>query len=119
MLIKGWLVDIYGHKQPNGQSNLPKDHRGREQPNGAPSIVRFIAHFPHDSSIERLTSSQTTANDSDHRRMRRLLSHAFSEKALGAQEPLITRYVDLLMLRLKQQASDPATSVVDIVKWYK
>ena len=50
--------------------------------------------------------------------MRRLQSHMFSEKALKAQEPLITRYVDKLISRLHQQAKKPQTSTVDLVKWY-
>ena len=50
--------------------------------------------------------------------MRRLQSHMFSEKALKAQEPLITGYVDKLISRLHQQAKKPQTTTVDLVKWY-
>ena len=39
----------------------------------------------------------------DHSRMRRLLSHAFSEKALREQEPLLQSYVDTLMQKLREQ----------------
>jgi hypothetical protein len=50
--------------------------------------------------------------------MRRLQAHAFSEKALSGQEPIIKHYVDLLTLQLHQQAERPNGSVVDMVRWY-
>ena len=55
-----------------------------------------------------------TANRTDHQWMRRLISHAFSEKALRDQEPLIQMYVDLLVQRLKETGSKPT----DLVSWY-
>lgn len=65
-----------------------------------------------------ITLSQLTANEKDHRRMRRLQSHMFSEKALIAQEPLIASYVNKLVSRLHEQARKPETAAVDLVKWY-
>jgi len=65
-----------------------------------------------------ITPVQIAANDEDHRRMRRLQSHMFSEKALIAQEPLITGYVDKLISRLQEHAGNPATAVLDLVMWY-
>ena len=51
--------------------------------------------------------------------MRRLLSHAFSEKALSAQVPLVNSYVDLLINNLHRKAKEGSGStIVDIVKWY-
>lgn len=52
----------------------------------------------------------------DHRRQRRLLSHAFSTTALQEQEDYVTCYVDLLIQRLHEnvRSGDP---VVDICKW--
>ena len=58
------------------------------------------------------------ASDEDHSRQRRLLTHAFSEKALRDQEPLIGLYVDLLITKLYEQISGPSTGKVDMVKWY-
>lgn len=58
------------------------------------------------------------SNDVDHSRMRRLLSHAFSESALREQEPLITRYLDLLIGKLYDQARYPEHCTVDLVSWY-
>jgi hypothetical protein len=62
---------------------------------------------------------KVSANDEDHRRIRRLQSHMFSEKALSGQEPLINSYVNKLIIRLHEETSNLETSVVDMVKWYK
>lgn len=57
-----------------------------------------------------------TANDEDHTRFRRALAHAFSEKALRDQEPLIRNYIDLLVEKLNDMVS--SGEKVDMVKWY-
>ena len=43
------------------------------------------------------------SNDSDQSRMRHLLSHAFSEPALQEQEPIISRYLDLMVSNLYER----------------
>ena len=68
---------------------------------------------PGDNCIHSILS----ANDADHARYRRLLSHAFSERALRHQEYLIQSYIDLLIHRLQDCASLPETAIVDIAKW--
>lgn len=57
----------------------------------------------------------TVRDDADHTRYRRLLNHAFSEKALQEQSPLIKKYVDLLISRLHEHAGDGPQ---DMVKWF-
>jgi cytochrome P450 len=57
----------------------------------------------------------TALDDDEHTRIRRLVWHAFSEKALQEQSPLIKRYVDLLIFRLKENA---AKEEQDLVRWY-
>ena len=68
---------------------------------------------PGDNGIHSILS----ANDADHARYRRLLSHAFSERALRQQENLVQSYIDLLVHQLQGFASSPDTPLVDIVKW--
>ena len=58
------------------------------------------------------------ADEASHSRMRRNLSHAFSDKALKEQETLIQGYVDLLVHRLHEQIEEAPKGPVDIVKWY-
>lgn len=86
--------DIYGHRQ--GHAPMPKDTAFYNRPpNGAHSLI--------------------TAERADHTRYRRLVSHAFSDKALREQEPLIKGYVDLLIQRLHEHVS---TGPLDMVAWY-
>ncbi|OKL57586.1 hypothetical protein UA08_07275 [Talaromyces atroroseus] len=57
------------------------------------------------------------SNDVNHARMRRLLSHAFSESSLRGQGPIIGSYVNLLIQRLHDVAQNGARSV-DLVPWF-
>jgi cytochrome P450 len=50
-------------------------------------------------------------------RMRKLLSHAFSDSALREQESLIHSYCNLLITRLYDQVKGPSKGKVDIVSW--
>ncbi len=70
---------------------------------------------PGDNGIHSILS----ANNADHARYRRLLAHAFSEKALHEQEYLPLAYIDLLTRRLRGIVSSSGNhgAVVDIVKW--
>lgn len=56
------------------------------------------------------------ADDADHTRFRKALSHAFSEKALGDQEPLMKVYIDLTIEKMKDIAASEGPA--DMVKWY-
>jgi cytochrome P450 len=56
------------------------------------------------------------SNEADHSRLRRNLSHAFSDKALRSQEALIMSYVNLLIHKLGEHAEKNLP--VDIMRWY-
>ena len=73
-----------------GHENMQKDPAWYAQPPVASHII--------------------VANDADHTRFRRVLSHAFSEKALAQQEVLLQGYVDLLVNRLKEVISKESGS---------
>ncbi|KAI1001144.1 Cytochrome P450 monooxygenase [Podosphaera aphanis] len=92
--------EIYGHASSSDKTgNLPKDFRvQRPTVSGAASII--------------------TANTEDHRRLRRIQTHMFSEKVLLTQEPLIKTFSEKLVARLHEKASSPSTEIVNIVKWY-
>jgi cytochrome P450 len=94
--------DIYGHRtagKPNFQKELkfygPDLFAGEE---GAAGIVR--------------------ADDNGHGRQRRLVSHAFSDKALKEQEPLFKRYVDLLVQKVSAIVEKDPTAKINLVDWY-
>ncbi|KAJ5913921.1 hypothetical protein N7504_002804 [Penicillium tannophilum] len=87
---------IYGTRPGHGQKQ--KDFRYYPPTiGGAPSII--------------------VSNDADHSRMRRLLSHAFSDSSLRGQEPIIKTYVDLLMQRLREKCEN-GSKALDMVAWY-
>ncbi|OQV06561.1 hypothetical protein CLAIMM_11111 [Cladophialophora immunda] len=87
---------IYGHKKA-GQLSFQKDKR-----------LYRSALTPADNIL--------LAGDTAHSRQRRLLSHAFSEKALRGQEGILNGYLDLLIRRLTTEAE--AGKVVNLVQWY-
>ena len=87
--------DIYGHGHKQFQKwQIPK------QPGEAGKL--------HDNIL--------TANDADHTRLRKSLAHAFSEKALRDQEPLMKVYIDLMIEKLKDVAE--SREKTDMMKWY-
>lgn len=75
-------------------------------------------HFQKDLLLFADTDNIVTATDADHSRMRRLLSHAFSDKALLEQEPLIQGYVNTLVDGLKKQIDGPAKGKVNFSDWF-
>ena len=89
--------DIYGFHP--GKPNFPKNPLWMQ---------------PGENGIHSILS----ANDADHSRYRRLLAHAFSERALRQQEELLLSYVELLMSRLRELADSSETAVVNIVEWF-
>ena len=86
--------DIYGNQA--GQAQNPKD--------------RIMLIAPHKGIPDNIIR----ANDADHSRYRRLMSYAFSAKALEEQQPLITAYVDLLIERLKENTN----KAQNMTAWY-
>lgn len=85
--------DIYSFRQ--GQQQMPKVLRTKPI-NGRPNLM--------------------SASDEDHARQRKLLAHAFSDRALRDQEPLLCSYADMLIERLKE-ASENGKADVDIAEW--
>ncbi|KKY25486.1 putative toxin biosynthesis cytochrome p450 [Phaeomoniella chlamydospora] len=90
--------DIYAHR-PGHKSFVPDRATHQPPPNGVDHIVCAV-------------------DDTVHARHRRLLSWAFTEKALKEQEPLIQEYIDLLISRLREQIQSPANGKVDIKSWF-
>ncbi|MCJ1377250.1 hypothetical protein MMC17_000342 [Xylographa soralifera] len=88
--------DIYS--QRSGKKPIPKDAH---------------IYFSGNDGVADIIS----ANDMDHARIRRLLSHAFSEAALREQEPLLNSYFDLLVQKLYSRSQE-ANNSVDISRYY-
>ncbi|KIW02096.1 uncharacterized protein PV09_06586 [Verruconis gallopava] len=86
--------DIFMHRQ--GHPQMAKYGRGNSNTRGAHSLV--------------------SAPDDIHARQRKCLSHAFSEKALREQEPLIKSYIDILISSMREDALNGRPS--DMVKYF-
>ncbi|KAL8687684.1 MAG: hypothetical protein Q9218_006217 [Villophora microphyllina] len=56
----------------------------------------------------------------EHTRQRKILSHAFSERALRSQEDILKHYTDLLIVKLKELIGkeEKPSLTLDISKWY-
>lgn len=94
--------DIYGHKVLGKKAGL------------APGVKELPKYRLFYRSYPGQPESIVTAKYGDHAKWRRILAPGFSEKSLRAQEPLITRYINLLMARLRESSGE----AVDMVMWY-
>ncbi|KAJ3545029.1 hypothetical protein NM208_g2727 [Fusarium decemcellulare] len=86
---------IYGHKN-NPDRIFEKDKSFYKSPRGQVDL--------------------TTADNEGHRRGRRILAHAFSERALRGQEDIMQEYVGKFISQLTSRANHG--DIVDIVKWF-
>lgn len=68
----------------------------------------------------KVKSITTTASPEDHDRMRKILNHAFSDRALREQEYILHIYTNLLITRLQDQIKKAGVGFtqVDIGDWY-
>ncbi|KAF4543390.1 Cytochrome p450 protein [Lasiodiplodia theobromae] len=88
--------DVYGFRGSK-KPEMQKDRKWYSTaPNGVTSIIE--------------------SNREDHSRQRRAYSHAFSDRALREQEPLIQKYISLLLQRLTDHAAQG--NIVDLVQYY-
>lgn len=89
--------DIYGHRKKGQKIFLKDPSLYVPTPNGVNAII--------------------TANEADHTRMRRLLAHAFSSKALGEQESILHTYADILIHKLGDLMQESCAPAVDLNSW--
>ena len=82
----GAWEDIYGHRP--GHPNMHKDP----------------IHVGSVEAVQGVTTL-TMADDENHARQRRALSHSFSQKALEEQEYIVKRYVDQLIRNMQSMAA--------------
>lgn len=89
--------DIHGREK--GREKNPKDRRFYGPPrNGVHSMI--------------------TADIVDHAKVRRILSAAFSERALKLQEPLFHKYANLMVTKIRQALDKDVNVSLDMVKMF-
>lgn len=91
--------DIYGYRGSNGET-FQKD----------PMILG--------QDLKKSEEGVNRADDASHSRQRRILAHAFSNKALLEQEPLIRGYVDSLIRFVHEHIAKDNDEPLDIVRLY-
>ncbi|KAA8647482.1 cytochrome P450 [Aspergillus tanneri] len=82
--------------------------------NGGEECGKLMSFYKY---ADGTPTSIANADREEHGLLRRQLSHGFSERAMRAQEPLITQYVDLLIRRLHEKCA-AGTEPLDMVSWY-
>ena len=93
-ITEGTWKDVYTHRQ------------------GRPLMQKHVV-FTRMAKADSLL----IANDAAHTRGRKVLAHAFSDRALREQEPIIKSYVDLLISKLHGETRADST-VVNLMAWY-
>lgn len=92
--------DIYGHLvgHKSGSQEMPKTR----------AFHRTLDDVP---------PSILNADREEHGRFRRALAHGFSDASMRQQEPMITKYVDLLLQRIHQECGG-GSKPLNAEAWY-
>lgn len=86
--------DIYGHRT-RGKKSCQKDDKFYGPRHGTHSIFTIL-------------------DEDYHGQVRRIFSHAFSDKALKEQEAMLTKYVNMVIRNMRRRAHEKG----DLVKYY-
>lgn len=83
---------------------------------------KHIPHFGRDPAMYVMPANgvhniHSTPDDVEHARVRRLVGHAFSDKALREIEPLVRKHIELLISLLHESITGPGKGKVDLVNW--
>ncbi|KAK8006882.1 dimethyladenosine transferase [Apiospora arundinis] len=97
--------DILSISHPDALTQLQGHRKGKPENPKDPKLIWQFKDNIVGSSRE------------DHTRLRRAMSHAFSAQAMLEQQPLIKRYVDLLIQRLHENCNQGQT-YLDVTQWY-
>ncbi|KAH8165600.1 hypothetical protein CIB48_g2654 [Xylaria polymorpha] len=68
-------------------------------------------------SHEGVFNIVTTVNVSDHKRYRTTLSPSFSDKSLRGQEPIVMKYVSLMLEKMRKHAVDRPDEPQNLMDW--
>lgn len=100
--------DIYGHR-----IGVARAHEGETRK----AAWQHGSHFGMDARTNLISAPSADT----HADLRRALASGFADRALRDQQGLIRKYVDLLVLRLRQNSAEDGSAgrrAVDMVRWY-
>ncbi|ORY67805.1 putative cytochrome P450 [Pseudomassariella vexata] len=105
--------DIYGHRLSSSGTDTTDELKKTSE---------MMKSKQFSVSMEDLSTSIINAPREEHSRLRRALSHGFSDASIRAKEAKITRLVDVLIQRLKEECSKNAakegTKAFNMESWY-
>ncbi|KAF6808212.1 cytochrome p450 [Colletotrichum musicola] len=107
----GDVVRVAPNELSYNNAKAWKDIMGHRS-HGAPEFEKYQLFYRPSATIPPTIVS---SNGREHSILRRQLSHGFSERSLREQQPLIMRYVDLFVQRLRENCGSGA---VDMMAWY-
>ncbi|KAL3458183.1 cytochrome P450 [Aspergillus heterothallicus] len=119
--IRGTIVrDVQNlHKRYGPVVRIAPDELSYITPEAAKPIYTSSPEFPKDPMhlppFHNGAPGILAADHAHHRRYRRLLAFAFSDKGLRAQQGMIQQYVDQLIVRLHENCSK---GPVDMTVWF-
>ncbi|KAL2867503.1 cytochrome P450 [Aspergillus lucknowensis] len=119
--IRGTIVrDIQKlHRQYGPVVRIAPDELSYITPDAAKPIYTSNPEFPKDPMhlppFHNGAPGILAADHAHHRRYRRLLAHAFSDKGLRAQQGMIQQHVDRLIARLRENC---AKGSLDMTVWF-
>ncbi|KAK4656797.1 hypothetical protein QC762_207340 [Podospora pseudocomata] len=126
--VKGTIIqDLKAfHEQYGPVVRVAPNELSYTNPAAAKPIYQSNPEFPKDPMhlppFHNGTPGILAADHQNHRRYRRLLSGAFSDRGMRAQQNMIQHHVDLLVSQLKQAASQDNNNnnnnSVDMCQWY-
>ena len=67
--------------------------------------------------VEDMPVDIITASREEHGTLRRTLAHGFSDRSMREPQPIIKKYIDLLIQRLRENSRDGAAAV-NMAAWY-
>lgn len=94
--------DIYGHRTGGEKDGVHRLEMSKSRVTSSP--------------IDALPSTIVNSDKEEHQRLRRALSHGFSDASIRSQEPLIMKYVDKLMSGLKDHCKEGKP--LNMEAWY-
>ncbi|KAL2128590.1 hypothetical protein VTI74DRAFT_8957 [Chaetomium olivicolor] len=119
--VKGTIIhDLQSlHNQYGPVVRVAPNELSYITPAAAKPIYQSNPEFPKDPmhlpSFHNGTPGILAADHDHHRRYRRLLAGAFSDRGMRAQQGMIQSHVDLLITRLRERC---AAGAVDMCEWY-
>ncbi|KAI4189221.1 MAG: hypothetical protein L6R41_001601 [Letrouitia leprolyta] len=111
-----WVLAL--HEEHNSDVvRISPDELSFIAPDAWTDICGVRQRFRKNSVLTPGLDSIVNANETDHPRLRKVMSYAFSEKAIKEQEYLIQSHVDELVDRMRKEASPRILDLEEWINW--